>query len=59
MSLRKLKLWKFQFLFNEIRELSSNMNVVFYYEVRLANCKADVLVKHGVESPSPWVGVIM
>ena len=51
--------WKFQFHFNEIRELSATLNVSFLHEVRSANSIADALAKQGVERLSPWVSVIM
>ena len=56
---RKVNPWKFQFLFNEIRELSSNINVVFLHVLRLANSITDALAKQGVERTSPWEGFIM
>ena len=44
-SKRKVLPWKFQFIFNEIRGLSSSINVVFSHEVRSANSMADSLAK--------------
>lgn len=55
----KIKPWKFQFYFNEIRELSSSINVNFCHEVRSANFMADALAKQGVKRVIPWLGVIM
>lgn len=56
---RKAIPWKFQFYFNDTRELSASINVSFHHEVRSANSLADRLAKQGVERLSPWVGVIM
>lgn len=56
---RKAITWKFQFYFNEIRELSASINVSFHHEVRSTNSLVDGLTKQGVERLSPWVGVIM
>lgn len=44
--------WKFQIYFNEIKELSSHMHVVFLHEVRLANSMVDALAKQGVDTVS-------
>lgn len=51
--------WKFQFHFNEIRELSAVINVTFHHEVRFANSMVDWLAKQGVDRLVPWVGVIL
>ncbi|XXG62464.1 hypothetical protein AAC387_Pa05g0816 [Persea americana] len=56
---KKINPWKVQFLFNEIRVLSTSSSVVFRHELRLANSFADVLAKQGVERVSPSEGVIL
>ena len=40
--------WEFQFLFNEIRILSSKINVVSRHELRSANFIVDALSKQGL-----------
>ncbi|XXG72211.1 hypothetical protein AAC387_Pa07g1359 [Persea americana] len=59
---RKTFPWKFQFHFNEIKELSSSLNVEFHREVRSANSMVDFLAKKGwgvVDRFSPWVGMVL
>lgn len=56
---RKAFPWKSQFQFNEIRELSTTINVTVHHDVRSANSMADVLAKQGVKRWVPWVGVIL
>lgn len=51
--------WKFQFMFNEIRDLSSIMNVTFHYEVRSANSMFDALAKQWVQRLSLWLGFVV
>lgn len=46
---RKTIPWKFQLLFNEIKELSASINVSFYHEVRSGKSIAYVLAKQGVD----------
>ena len=40
--------WRFQFILNEIKSLSSSIPVTFSYVSRLANFMADALAKQGV-----------
>ena len=54
-SYKESRPWKFQFYFNEIKELSSQMHVVFLHEVRLANRMVDALAKQGVDRVILWV----
>ena len=56
---RKANQWKFHFLFNEIRALSSSINVVFRHELRSANHVADALAKQGIDRNSPWEGMVL
>ena len=56
---KKANPWKFQFHFNEIRELSTNMNVTFRHVFRSANSMADVLAKRGIYRLIPWVGALL
>ena len=51
--------WKFQFHFNEIKELSSSLNVEFHHEVRSANSMTDFFAKKEVDRLSPWVGMVL
>lgn len=48
-----------QFLFNEIRELSSSTNVAFRREIRSAYSMADIFGSARVERMYPWVGVVI
>lgn len=48
---REAYLWKFQFLFNEIRLLSTIIS--FQYKNRSTNMMTDALVKQGVERTFP------
>ena len=56
---RKTFPWKFQFHFNEIKELSSSLNVEFHHEVRSANSMTDFFAKKEVDRLSPWVGMVL
>eukprot|EP00268_Persea_americana_P056975 TRINITY_DN6784_c0_g1_i2.p2 TRINITY_DN6784_c0_g1~~TRINITY_DN6784_c0_g1_i2.p2 ORF type:complete len:105 (-),score=19.94 TRINITY_DN6784_c0_g1_i2:1073-1387(-) len=49
MSCLEEDLWKFQFLFNEIKTWSSSLNVEFHHVLRSGNGMADALAKLGVE----------
>ena len=40
--------WRFQFILNEIKSLSSSISVTFSYVSRLANFMANALAKQGV-----------
>lgn len=51
--------WKFQFVFNEIRDVSSILNVAFHCEVRSANSMLDALAKQWVKRLSPWLGFVI
>lgn len=51
--------WKFQFLPNNIKELSLKLHVLSHYEVSAANSMEDALVKKGVERVTFWVGLII
>lgn len=59
MSDKKANSYKFQFHFNEIIELSANINIIFRHEIRSTNFIANVLAKQGVDRLIPWVHVIM
>lgn len=51
------KPWKFQFFFNEIKELSSHLDVAFPHEFRSANSILYMLARKGIISRSSvWVG---
>lgn len=50
--------WRFQFFFNETKELSSLLGVSFFHVIRLANSFAN-LAKQWVDRVSPWVAQIM
>ena len=50
---------KFQFHFNEIRELAININVTFHHVFRSANSMANVLAKQAVDRLNPWVDVLL
>lgn len=49
--------WKFQYHFNDIKDLSSSLQVEYHYTVRSANSLADALPKQGVDRISPWGGL--
>lgn len=53
------KPWRFQFYLNEIKELSSHLDVVFHHKVGSANCMANALAKQGVDRVYPWVACVM
>ena len=44
---------------DEIKGLSSLLNVEFHHEVRSVNSMADFLAKKGVNRLSPWVGMVL
>lgn len=48
------KPWRLHFLFNELKELSTDMEV-FYHMIRSANNKTDALAKQGVDRVFPRV----
>ena len=49
----------FQFHFNEIRELLTNIDVSFCHVFRSANLMADMLAKQWVDRLIPCVGVLL
>lgn len=51
--------WKLQFIFNEIRILSTSINVVFHHMLRSANSMVDASAKQGFDRVSPWKDVIL
>lgn len=56
---RMMSPWKFYFHLNEIRDLSSSLNVVLCHEVRSSNSMADVLAKQGHDRKSSWVALVI
>lgn len=48
-------LWKYHFVLNEIKTLSSWIDVQFVHVLPLPNAIADVLAKQGVDCLSPFV----
>ena len=51
--------WKFFYILNEIRVLSSSLRVVFKHVVWSANTTVDLLAKQGVDKDGPWYLIIL
>lgn len=58
-SLSNLRPWRYQFLLNEIKELSSHLYVVFCLVLGSDNSWADGPSKRGAGRVSPWVADVV
>lgn len=54
-----LRPWKFQFYFNEIKELVSHLQMEFHHEFRLVNSMAATISKQGVDRVELWLAFTM
>lgn len=53
------RLWKFQFHFNEIKQLSSLILVAFCFEVQSVTNMADAVAKQGVHRVVAWIAFVI
>lgn len=53
------RLWKFQFSFNEIKQLSSLILLVFCFGVHSVTNMADALAKQGVHRVVAWIAFVI
>lgn len=59
MSDEQARLWKFQFYFNEIKQLSSLILVVFCFEVQSVTNMVDAIAKQGVHRVVDWIAFVI